>query len=144
MTELTPHFSLEELTRSEAAARLGIDNTPPVELLPVITGTAQRMEDVRMLFGAPINVHSGYRNTATNHLVGGVPTSAHLSGHAVDFEVVGWDNVEAAERIAGSSIRFDQLILEYGWIHISFDPAMRGQVMTKKSASLPYVAGIAA
>ena len=144
MTELTPNFTLEELTRSEAAARLGIDNSPPVELLPVITDTAQRMEDVRLLLGSPITVHSGYRNTAVNHLVGGVPTSAHLTGHAVDFVAAGWDNDEAATRIAGSSIRFDQLILEYGWIHISFDPAMRHQVMTKKSASAPYVAGIAA
>ena len=144
MTELTPHFSLEELTRSEAAARLGIDNSPPVELLAVLADTAQRMEDVRTLLGAPITVHSGYRNAAVNHLVGGVPTSAHLTGHAVDFVCPSWENDDIATRISCSSIQFDQLILEYGWVHISFDPQMRHQVMTKKSASAPYVEGIVA
>ena len=144
MTPLTEHFSVEELTLSQVAMRKGIDNSPPIALLPVLADTAQRLELVRSLFGAPIHISSGYRSTAVNWLVGGVPDSAHITGYAVDFTVEGWDNLEVAERIVASSLEFDQCILEYGWIHISFDPRMRRQVMTKKSQYAAYQAGLVA
>ena len=143
MTQLTDHFSLEELTTSTVADRRGIDNSAPIELLPVLTDTAARMEAVRTLLNScPIHVDSGYRSPEVNSIVGGVPDSAHLTGHAVDFIPCGWDLNEAAQRIADSSLEFDQVIREFGWIHVSFDPRFRRQVMTKKSASTGYLAGI--
>ena len=59
MTQLSPHFSLEELTRSETAARLKISNLPPPRELARLTETAKAMETVRTLLGVGVNVSSG-------------------------------------------------------------------------------------
>jgi zinc D-Ala-D-Ala carboxypeptidase len=50
---LSPHFTLEELTHSELAARRGIDNTPPADVLPRLVNLAHCMELVRDSLGAP-------------------------------------------------------------------------------------------
>jgi hypothetical protein len=49
MIKASPHFSIEELTFSETAARKGIDNTPPQEVLDNLLITAWSMENVREL-----------------------------------------------------------------------------------------------
>lgn len=143
MTMLSPHFSAEEMTASESADRLGIDNTVPQALLPHLCLTAQGMEGVREVLGGPIHVNSGYRSPALNKAIGGVDTSAHTLAYAVDFICPQFGTTyEVAKAIKASHIKFDQLILEYGWVHISFDPRMRGEVLTKKSASSPYQTGL--
>jgi putative chitinase len=78
-------------------------------------------------------VSSGYRGRALNRAVGGSRTSAHLSGHAVDFNCYGFgDPLAVCRAIAGSDLAFDQLIEEGSWVHISFDPRMRRQVLTHR------------
>lgn len=140
---LTPHFSLMELTVSEVAARRGIDNSPPPAVLRVLRETAQQMEKMRALLGYPIIVTSGYRSPALNQAVGGVNSSAHLTGHAVDFVCPKFGTpFDVATAVKASKIEFDQLILEYGWVHISFDPQMRGECLTRKSATSPYRVGL--
>lgn len=130
MTQLSPHFSLAELIRSDAAARLGDANRPTTAHLANLTRTAQGMERVRALFDAPITVTSGYRNPKVNAAVGGVPTSAHALGYAVDFHVAGKSDLEAAKVIRDSDLTFDQLIYEAGrCVHLSFDPRDRRQVL---------------
>jgi zinc D-Ala-D-Ala carboxypeptidase len=143
--QLTPHFTLEELCHSDIAERLGIPNDPGPDELANLAKTAQGMETVRAALGAhPILVHSGFRSHEVNAAVGGVPNSAHCDGMAVDFVSAGFENYDAALTLARSQIPFDQLILEYGWVHISFDPRARRQVMTKKSAASPYQVGLVA
>jgi len=130
---LSAHFALEELTLSQEAVRRRLDNEPPLELIPVLEDTAQWMEDVRTLLGGKvITVSSGYRSRAVNAAVGGAPSSAHLTGRAVDFNCFGFGGpLSVCEAIAGSGIHYDQLIHEYGrWVHISFAPAMRRQNLT--------------
>jgi zinc D-Ala-D-Ala carboxypeptidase len=128
--QLSAHFSLEELTRSDTAARLGIANDPTPEHLANLRHLAEQMETVRALFDKPIGISSGYRNPQVNRAVGGVSNSAHALGHAADFHVDGLDDLAAAKRIRDSPLKFDQLIYEKGrCVHISFDPAMREQVM---------------
>lgn len=130
MTQLSEHFTLAEFTRSSAADRIGDANQPSAEHLANLRLTAAAMEEVRALFGAPIRVTSAYRNRRVNHSVGGVPTSAHALGWAVDFHVDGRTDFEAAAAIRDSEIEFDQLILERGrCVHISFDPRGRRQVL---------------
>jgi hypothetical protein len=58
---LSPHFTLEELTRSDTAVRLGIDNAAPQDVLPHLLVLAQGLEDVRLLLGNAVHVLSGYR-----------------------------------------------------------------------------------
>src|SRR5512141_27586 len=84
--EISEHFTSEELSFSEAAARLGLDNTPTALILTNLGLVAVVMERIRTLLGgSPIMVHSGYRSLEVNRAVGGVMTSAHCQGLACDF-----------------------------------------------------------
>src|SRR5712692_889319 len=83
--KITEHFTLEELSFSEAAARLGLDNTPMQAVITNLGLVAAVMEGIRTLLGdRPIVVHSGYRSAEVNQAVGGVATSAHCRGLACD------------------------------------------------------------
>jgi putative chitinase len=140
--QLSEHFSLEELTATQVR---GADNSLPPSLLDAMRDTAVRMESVRSALGRPIIVTSGYRSALVNKIVGGVPNSAHMSARAVDFICPAFGSPrDVCSAIQRSGIKFDQLIWEYGWVHISFDLQMRGQVLTKHSASAPFVEGLAA
>ncbi len=84
--KLSEHFTLEEFSFSEAAARRGLDNTPGRIVITNLGRVAAVMERIRTLLGdRPIVVHSGYRSVEVNQAVGGVATSAHCHGLACDF-----------------------------------------------------------
>lgn len=119
------------------------DNTPSATELRRLTATARHMEVVRALLKKPIVVNSGFRSAAVNKAVGGSPTSAHALGYAVDFVCPAFGGPMAICRaIRASNIEFDQLILERNlWVHISFDPRMRQQVLSYLNGK--YVAGLA-
>ena len=123
---LSPHFTLDELTISETAERLGLDNTPGPDALAALRCTAAYLEDVRLrLAAAPILVSSGYRSPAVNAAVGSKLDSQHVLGQAVDFIAPRYGSpAQIVTTLAGSDIPFDQLILEFGrWVHISFKAA---------------------
>lgn len=88
---LSTHFTLDELTRSQTAQRLGLDNSPPEEVVPRLVLLADMLERIRAALAAqagrpvPVVVTSGYRAPAVNRAVGGVATSDHSQGHAADF-----------------------------------------------------------
>jgi zinc D-Ala-D-Ala carboxypeptidase len=127
--QLSPHFSLEEFTHSSTAIAIGDANQPTPEHLENLKKLAERMEDVRALFGKLIEITSAYRNPTVNAAVGGEPKSAHALGHAADFHVHGVPDLDAAKTIRDSGLKFDQLIYEKNrCVHISFDPRMRQQV----------------
>lgn len=129
---LSTHFTLDELTLSQTAARQGIDNTPTGEALDNLRRTAQGMEAVRVVLGgAPIIVSSGYRSPALNAAVGGAKTSQHLTGQACDFTAPRFGSVqEVFDAIKRSGVAYDQCIVEFGrWIHISFSAAPRRQAL---------------
>ena len=138
MTPLSPHFSLEELTITQVR---GADNTPPDDIIANLRNTAQHMEAVRSMLGKPITVNSAFRSKRVNELVGGAVNSAHMTGHAVDFICPAYGTpLEICRVIDGSDMHFDQLIEEGTWVHISFAPTMRRQVLTK--AGKGFVAGL--
>ena len=87
--KITEHFTMAELTRSNTATRMGLENHPPAELMPNILHVAERLEMVRAHFGKPVQVHSCFRSEAVNKAVGGSPTSAHRFAHAADFIIPG-------------------------------------------------------
>ena len=128
--KLTKNFWLAEFTRSQTAARKNIDNNPSEEIIEHLTKTARQLELVReLLDNNAIIISSGYRCLELNLAIGGSATSAHMNGWAADFTCSKFGTPEEVwEFLQDSEIDFDQLILEFGqWIHISFDPQMRGQ-----------------
>ena len=139
------HFTLGEFLRSEAAARLGIDNTPAPDILHVLQRNAESMEELRALVGAPLHITSGYRCLALNRAIGSKDTSAHVEGRATDFEALEFGSpLEVCRRIVASDIAFDQLIWEHSWVHIGWpkigvDP--RRQVLILMPGNT-YAAGI--
>ena len=147
---ISENFTLEEFTHSEAAARLGLDNTPGPIVTAYLKKTALLMEQVRTLLGKPIIVHSGYRSPQVNKAVGGVATSAHCRGLACDFVCPQFGSpADVAREIQRDKYNFDfdQCILEYGWVHLALGPPevpWRQEFLTKKSASSPYEKGICA
>jgi len=123
MTQLTRHFTLEELTASQEAARRGIDNTPNAGALANLQRLAETMEHVRhLLDNKPITVTSAYRSPGVNKAVGGAAGSAHLSGAAIDFICPGFGTpLEICRWLEPQMARLaiDQLIHEFGtWVHL--------------------------
>jgi zinc D-Ala-D-Ala carboxypeptidase len=145
--KISQHFTLEELSFSEAAARLELDNTPDPTVVTNLGLVALVMEKIRMLLGnRPIVVHSGYRAVKVNEAVGGVATSAHCRGLACDFVCPTFGTPEeVALAILKSEIEFDQLILEYGWVHVGMAQQRslsRREALTKRSPRAAYECGI--
>ncbi|MDV6330753.1 D-Ala-D-Ala carboxypeptidase family metallohydrolase [Asticcacaulis sp. 201] len=122
------YFTLDELTHTDNRT---IDNTPPSEVVAVLKQTAAQMDRVRIWLGKPIRVNSGYRSPALNKAIGGAPNSAHCLGYAVDFVSPAFGTPrDICKKIIASDIRYDQLIYEGTWVHISFDPRLRMQTLT--------------
>lgn len=139
MTELTEHFSLDEMTFTQHRA---LDNTPPPEVIEHLRITAQGLEAVRTILGDyGVRINSGYRSPEVNAAVGGVSNSAHLTGYAADFVCPRYGSpLLICKAVQRSGLAFDQLIEEGTWVHISFVPAMRRQVITKTAGG--YAPGL--
>jgi len=134
---------------SEVAARLGFDNTPGPAVTANLTLVAAFMEKIRTLLSdKSIVVHSGYRSVEVNEAVGGVITSAHCQGLACDFICPAFGTpAEVALAILKSDIGYDQLILEYGWVHVGLAQEgllFRREALTKRSPWAAYELGIRA
>lgn len=144
--KLSDHFTLAEMT----VTNTGLPNLAPPAIITSLTALCVNvLEPIRAHFGKPVQVNSGYRSPAVNRAVGSSPTSQHAKGEAADIEIPGVPNTELARWIA-KNLRFDQLIAEEvrandpsaGWVHCSYGPRMRGQVLTMKGGK--YTVGLAA
>ncbi len=154
--QITEHFSLKELTRSETARRLGLQNTPSSAEMANIQYTAEQLEKIRAYVGRGIVVTSCFRSERVNKAVGGSPTSAHRFGLAADCDAIGLTSLAFAKEIIKmrdeGKITFDQLILEFpergdgAWVHVGFlrHSPMRNQIMTatKKGGKTVYLPGL--
>jgi zinc D-Ala-D-Ala carboxypeptidase len=129
--QLTQHFHLSEFTDSNYATRHGIKNLPSPHIIGNLKTLAEGLERIRSLLGYPISISSGYRNPELNRGIGGASNSAHLYGYAADFICPAFGTpVEIVKLIKKSGMKFDQLIEEGRWVHISVDPKMRQQTLT--------------
>lgn len=118
--QLSPNFTLEELTHSDLAVRKGIDNKPGMLASANLVRLAHLLEQVRKCLGKPIIINSGFRCKALNDAVGSKDTSQHLQGCAADIRVSGISPNDIVKAIIQSDIQFDQLIREFdSWVHIS-------------------------
>jgi len=140
---ITPHFTFDEMTVSQLAARDGFDNNPPPEARANLQLLCGALEQVRALFGAPIIVSSGFRSEKVNRLIGGATNSQHVQGLAADFTVIEVSPRETVRRISESAVPFDQLILEFDrWVHLSVARGTpRRQVLTMRKGG-GYLAGL--
>jgi len=141
MTKLTEHFTLEELTASETAARNGWDNTPNEAEITNLERLALMLEQVRSILNKPILINSAFRSKKVNDGVGSKDTSQHRIGCAADIRVPGMNPDQVCRAIIASDIQFDQLIREFynpdskagGWTHISIpntkEMTPRGQTL---------------
>lgn len=123
---MTPHFTLEELTRSDTARRLRIDNTPPDAVLPALQRLAELLERVREVLGHPVVVTSAYRCSELNHAVGSRRTSDHISGQAADIVCPGYGPAGDVARALAPQVGrlgIGQIALERvggkEWVHLS-------------------------
>lgn len=145
--KLSSHFTLDELTHSQAAVRRGLDNDPPPLAVENLRALAGVLEQVRALAGRPIVVSSGYRSPVVNKAVGGSATSAHMLGLAADITCPGMTPRALAILIRDSGIEFDQCINEgNAWCHIGLSQDKpRRQVLTAtfKGGRAHYSEGLA-
>ena len=133
-TRLTPHFTLEELTKTSVK----IDNVPNEEQVKNLKRLCGWLEQLRRrwnnLYGEgddPIIINSGFRSPEVNKAVGGATLSNHLTGCAVDIRCIG---IEQALRYAAILLDisdlnkedFDELLIEQKahiiWIHFAVRP----------------------
>ena len=127
------YFTISELTRSDTALRLGIDNTPDESVVAALEALVRNILDPpREAWGRPITVTSGYRCPQLNRAVGGVSNSQHLSGYAADIST--GDRVlnrRLFQLVQDLKLPFDQLIDEknFAWIHVSYAMVPRRQVL---------------
>jgi len=137
--KISNNFTLEELTKSSTADRLGIDNTPNEEEVRNLEILAHFiLQPIRDHWG-PVKVNSGFRCIELNRAIGSKDTSQHTSGQAADIEVVGVDNWELAFWIA-ENISFDQLILEFSW---SWQDYIEGNSVLDRNRGWCHVSRIA-
>ena len=155
MTNLSPNFTLEELTHTDHRE---FDNTPTehekciidgkevtVNAVANLTRLANFLEVVKeVLGGKPIIVNSAFRSEAVNAAVGSKNTSDHRRGCAADIRVPGMTPDEVVKTIIGSGMAFQQVIREFDrWTHIAI-PTNEGDVpkMSKliidKQGTRPY------
>lgn len=153
--QLTNNFSLHEMTKSETAIRLGMENTPTDEVIANLRALCEQvLQPVREHYGKGVKVNSGYRAPEVNAAVGGSKTSDHCKGQAADIEIPGVPNAELAQWIE-ANLPYTQLILEFytkgipdsGWVHVSYDPNnLKKQSLTavKQAGKTVYLPGLQA
>lgn len=121
---LTEHFTLEELIRSDEALRLGIRNVPDEQQQDNLRRLCiDILEPLRALLGRPIAVTSGLRVPVLNTIIGGSQTSDHCHGRAADIKVEGMSAKAVCATIRTAGLPYKQLIHEFGaWCHVSIPP----------------------
>jgi hypothetical protein len=167
MALIAPNFRAYELTRSELAARLGIDNgfTSDGELRAAIHLARQVLQAIRAKFGSfsPNSVYRGQKleRALKNKPATWLSTSQHARGEACDIEIAGMATLALAAWARDNLADFDQIICECydpakgpnsGWVHISLKPPGTGAnrkqclsyVRDAASGRLVYVSGLTA
>ena len=135
LMKLSEHFSLAELTKTNT----GIENVPSEAQVENLKRVCRWLERLRRRWNDkygdgddPIIINSGFRSPEVNKAVGGVPSSNHLTGCAVDIRVAGLEQLLRYAVILldisdESKEDFDELLLERKgavmWLHFAVRPS---------------------
>jgi hypothetical protein len=140
--ELSKNLTLAEMTRSESAKRLGINNNATKEHIENMKLLASNIfQPIRDHFKKPIHISSGYRSKALNDSIKGTSkTSQHSSGEAIDIDMDNTNitNAQVFDYIK-NNLNFDQLIWEFGtdknpdWVHVSYESTGKQRKQTLKA-----------
>lgn len=162
--QLSPHFSLFSLTRTDHAD-LQEENRHVVQEEDIKLGVvANLLEAARAILGCDLDVHSARRYLALNKRVGGSERSQHLKCEAADFSPQGPDSEESvtnawqklATHVRAGTLKVGQLILEsqkdaregrVWWIHISLGAPYRvkercGEIATSIDGKFTMIAKV--
>jgi len=155
MTQLTEHFSLEELTHTDHRE---LDNTPTTAEKCIIDGKevmvnayenlprlAKFLEDLKIVLGGkPIIVNSAFRSEAVNTAVGSKNTSDHRRGCAADIRVPSMTPDEVTRAIIASDLPYQQVIREFDrWTHVAIttnegDAPKKSKLIIDKTGTRPF------
>lgn len=145
MTQISPHFTLEQLCYSSTAIRLNIDNTPDQEHIDNLKLLCENiLEPLYKVFGDRLKITSAYRCKQLNKAIGGSQTSQHISGCAADSGIQGMTTKEYYKWAKTANLPFDQMIEEFassgGWLHISYSRLSRREflIATKENGITKY------
>ena len=139
--KISDHITYAEAIHSNTAKRKRIDNTPNPTQVEAMKETAEKVfEPLRSWVGGPIKVNSFFRSPVLNEAIGGVASSQHCKGQALDLDdVYGYKTNAEMFLYIRENLDFDQLILEFytpgipdsGWVHVSYNSeGNRKQVLT--------------
>ena len=126
--KLSKNFSKAEMTKSQTATRMGLNNNPTDDQTENLRLLCERvLQPVRDHFNQVVTISSGFRDPILSNAIGSSTDSQHCRGEAADLEIFGVPNNELADWIK-ENLMFDQLILEYytpgepnsGWVHVSY------------------------
>jgi hypothetical protein len=118
VTQLSKHFTIEELTHTDHRT---LDNSPKQEEISNLQRLAQFLEEVKtVLGGKPVMINSAFRSKAVNDAVGSSDRSQHRLGCAADIRVPGMTPDSVVRAIIAAGLPYDQIIREFDrWTHIS-------------------------
>ena len=138
--QISENFTLEELCHSNTAKAKGIDNIPnEAQIVNLKKLVINLLQPLRNIWKKPIIINSGFRSEKTNKAVGGVQTSQHKEGKAVDLRV---DNPRRLQQeLINSGLEWDQSILyddgRNYFLHLSYNEGKnRKQVLFSKGTAI--------
>ena len=128
---LTPHFTLEEMTFSQTATRDGLDNTPSAQVVENLRLLCEHvLEPLRLQLNQSLQISSGYRSPQLNAAIHGAANSQHAEGKAADVLCPSIGTAALFRSVVQFGLDFDQVIFEGTWVHVSFNQgANRGNIL---------------
>lgn len=139
------YFTISELIKSDTAVARKIWNGANREQEDNLIALVDAVLDpLRIFYGLPIHISSGFRCPTLNRAVGGVANSQHLRGEAADIDTGSIAaNRKLAKMIVDMNLPFDQLIDEsnYAWVHVSHkkNGGNRGQILRMRGGKYTVI-----
>ena len=122
--QISKYLTVGDVTKSNTAIKLGINNQLPIELLENAKSFGKLYDIIYDHFKGNIYFNSIYRGPALNDALGGATNSRHMKCLAGDLE--GKNGVKNSDifKFVKENLQFSQLIWEFGtstepaWVHV--------------------------